>query len=197
MGNGVGVVDGVAPQDHERKLPVLPSIKESMPFLSSLKENEVTTGKEHDAGTGSDMPARRDAAPIMHLHPTPPFGSNDPRDKDSHHRLPPLVPSSATPSTNSSPSVCPQCPPSCDPAKADLKAHNSNSPSAPSQEGEVPDRVGNLDWGERRKKVKREQTFGVVCPRSQRIAHLKLAIVKLSDSLPYEAKESLLETLKR
>jgi len=54
-----------------------------------------------------------------------------------------------------------------------------------------------MDWGERRKKLKREQMFESTCPRSQRVAHLKLSISKLLHALPHSEKQPFLGDVQR
>ena len=193
-----GAVTGVTEELARGQVPHLPSIKESMPFLSA-RLSEAGSGKlgEAVAAADSEMTGKRDpAAGVQWMQLSPPFGSKEFREHDGAHRLPPLMPASATTSTSSSPAVCAQCPPNRDPTKVDLKAHGSKEHSA-SPEGEVPDRVGGMDWAERRKKVKREQVFESLCPRSQRLAHLKLSVTKLLHSLPQSEKQSFLCTVKR
>jgi hypothetical protein len=178
----------------ERVLPMLPSIKESMPFLSSLKDG--TCGK---AGSGPVMPGghpidARDTLTCMHsLDPTPTFTC---KDHEGTGQLPPLLPSSATPSYNSSPHVCPQSPPLQNPAKTYLKTPVNKRPAA-ELEGEVLERVGGQDWGGRRKRAKFEQTFQETCPKLQGIARLKLTFTKLKGALPDEVKTTLLGVLAR
>ncbi len=193
-----GAVTGATEELARGQVPHLPSIKESMPFLSA-RHSEAGAGKfgEAVAAADSEMTGKRDpAAGVQWMQLSPPFGSKEFREHDGAHRLPPLMPASATTSTSSSPAVCAQCPPNRDPTKVDLKAHGSKEHSA-SPEGEVPDRVGGMDWAERRKKVKREQVFESLCPRSQRLAHLKLSVTKLLHSLPQSEKQSFLCTVKR
>ena len=193
-----GAVTGVTQELVRGQVPHLPSIKESMPFLSA-RLSEAGSGKlgEAVAAADSEMTGKRDpAASLQWMQLSPPLGSKEFREHDGAHRLPPLMPASATTSTSSSPAVCAQCPPNRDPTKVDLKAHGSKEHSA-SPEGEVPDRVGGMDWAERRKKVKREQVFESLCPRSQRLAHLKLSVTKLLQSLPQSEKQSFLCTVKR
>jgi hypothetical protein len=188
-----------ASKSHDRQRPLLPSIKESMPFLKSLTDVKTSKEREAGAGLGGELAAKREPVPGLALQPTPPFGCSD-HEKGGSSSLPPLCAASATPSLapsqNVSPSVSPQSPPTRDPTKADLNGFKVIE-SSPSPECEIPERVGGLAWGERRKKIKFEQTFQSACPRSQRVAHLKLAIVKLIEALPLEEKSRFLSSLQR
>ena len=182
------LADG-APQ---KELPLLPSIKESMPFLCDLSEAGAVAAGQEGPGKGAEpsMDAKRER--VSYAHGSLQSGSaSGPREL-----IPALLPASATTSTNSSPSVCPQRPPISDPVRADLKTPRSKEHSS-TPECEGTDRVGGLDWSERRKKARREQTFQSTNPRVQRVSHLKLVVSKLLEALPSDDKLPFLESAKR
>jgi hypothetical protein len=181
-----------ADSSSHKQVPLLPSIKESMPFLSELSDSSIVAAGQDGGPAGAEpMTApTRERAPCGHGTPSL-AGAAAPREI-----IPALLPASATTSTNSSPSVCPQRPPTYDPARVNLKAPRSDqSSSTPEKEG--PDRVGGLDWGERRKRARREQIFQSASPRVQRVEHLKLIVSKLMAALPLEERKAFLEGTKR
>ena len=189
----------VAGEPSERGVPLLPSIKESMPFLDGTQFNaKQTESTAFKPGSKTDP-----SSCIQRLQPTPPFMCEDARkdQKSPGASLPPLLPTSSTPSTTSSPNVCAQCAPNEDPANVDLRAAAVQKAREIAKEiateAALPERVGGQDWGERRKQAKLKQTFGFTCSRSQRAAQLKLTTSKLVESLPAEAKAAFLAVLQR
>jgi len=173
-------------------LPHLPSIKESMPFLCAL--GDASSGKDGASVKEGEECDSAECLVHMSQHPMPPFGCRD-FHASAYGEHPPAL-TSAPGSTTPSPNVFPQRPPSSDPVKAQLNSPRSKEPTT-TPEGEAPDRVGGQDWGERRKRAKREETFNVSCPRSQRIAHLKLVVARLMNALPLTERKPFVAGVKR
>jgi len=102
--------------------------------------------------------------------------------------LPPLLPSPASPAPHATSSEAPA-------ARASL----SQSNDVCTKETKDKDRVGGLDWGERRRKNVLDKAYSGYegFPRGQQVARLRQTVARLQNALPADSKTTLLTVIRR